>query len=114
VGPSGKTSWRGIAAALAVGPPALTVACARPAPRSHIVDIRGFAYLPATIQVAAGDTVIWINRDVVPHTATRDGRRWDSGTINAEQAWRLVATSPGSQPYYCAFHPAMRGELVVR
>jgi plastocyanin len=92
----------------------LAAACARPAPHPHTVEIRGFAYLPATLQVAAGDTVVWINRDVVPHTATRDDRLWDSGSINAEQSWRLVATSPGSQSYYCAFHPVMRGELVVR
>jgi plastocyanin len=92
----------------------LAAACARPAPRSHTVEIRGFAYLPATLQVAAGDTVVWINHDVVPHTATRDGRRWDSGSINAEQTWRWIAASPGSQPYYCAFHPVMRGTLVVR
>ena len=93
---------------------AVAAACVRPAPRSHTVEIRGFAYLPATLQVAAGDTVVWINRDAVPHTATRDGGRWDSGSINAEQTWRFTASSPGSQPYYCAFHPVMRGELVVR
>jgi plastocyanin len=78
------------------------------------VEIRGFAYLPATLEVAAGDTVVWINRDALPHTATADGRSWDSGSIGAEQAWRLTAPSPGSQPYYCAFHPVMRGEVVVR
>jgi plastocyanin len=50
----------------------------------------------------------------VPHTATQDGQGWDSGSIGAEQAWRLVATSGGSQPYYCTFHPSMRGVLVVR
>jgi plastocyanin len=103
-----------LAAALAVVPLALTAACGRPPLRSHTVEIRGFAYLPATLQVAEGDTVVWINRDAVPHTATRDGRRWDSGTINAEQGWRLIAASAGSQPYYCTFHPVMRGELVVR
>jgi plastocyanin len=78
------------------------------------VEIRGFAYLPATLQVAVGDTIVWINRDVVPHTATRDGQGWDSGSIGAEQPWSLVAASGGSQPYYCAFHPTMRGVLAVR
>jgi plastocyanin len=108
------TRLTSLAAVLAAVWLALTAACGWPAPRSHTVEIRGFAYLPATLQVAVGDTVVWINRDAVPHTATRDGRRWDSGSIEAEQAWRLIAASPGSQPYYCAFHPVMRGELVVR
>jgi plastocyanin len=108
------TRLTSLAAVLAAVWLALTAACARPAPRSHTVEIRGFAYLPATLEVAASDTVMWINRDVVPHTVTRDGRGWDSGSLGAEQAWRLVAASPGSHPYYCAFHPSMRGDLVVR
>lgn len=108
------TRLTSLAAVLAAVWLALTAGCGLPVPRSHTVEIRGFAYLPATLQVAVGDTVVWINRDAVPHTATRDGRRWDSGSIEAEQAWRLIAALPGSQPYYCAFHPVMRGELVVR
>jgi plastocyanin len=102
------------AAALTTVALGLAATCARPAPRSHIVEIRGFAYLPATLEVVAGDTVVWINRDVVPHTATRDGRGWDSGSLPAEQAWRLVVGSRGIQGYYCTFHPVMRGDLVVR
>ena len=108
------TRVAGLAAKLAALSLALTAGCAGPVPQRHTVEIRGFAYLPASLEVAVGDTVVWINRDAVPHTATRDGRRWDSGTIDAEQTWRLIAASPGSQPYYCAFHPVMRGELVVR
>lgn len=100
-----------VLAAVALG---LAAACARPASRSHTVEIRGFAYLPATLEVAVGDTVVWINRDAVPHTATRGGRGWESGGLNAEQAWRLVAGRQGSQPYYCAYHPNMRGILVMR
>ena len=109
-----STRVAGLTAASAAVALALTAACVGAAPRSHTVEIRGFAYLPATLQVVVGDTIVWINHDAVPHTATRDGQHWDSGTIAAEQAWRLVAASPGSQPYYCAFHPVMRGELVVR
>jgi plastocyanin len=106
---AGRSSRRLATAALG-----LAAACGRPAPRSHTVEIRGFAYQPAILQVAAGDTVVWINRDVVPHTATRDGRGWDSGSIDAEQSWRLVAAPGDSQAYYCVFHPNMRGVLAVR
>jgi plastocyanin len=102
------------AAALAAVALGLAAACAPPEPRSHSVEIRGFAYLPATLEIVAGDTVVWINRDAVPHTATGDGRGWDSDTLDTGEAWRLVAAQRGSQPYYCAFHPTMRGELVVR
>ena len=102
---------RRLAAAGALG---LATACGRPAPRSHTVEIRGFAYRPATLEVSAGDTVVWINRDVVPHTATRDGQGWNSGSIDADRTWSLVAVSGAGQAYYCVFHPNMRGVLAVR
>ncbi|MGH7527673.1 MAG: cupredoxin domain-containing protein [Gemmatimonadales bacterium] len=104
------TPWR---AGLAVAGLGLG-ACTRPAPRPHVVEIRGFAFAPATLELPAGDTVVWINHDVVPHTATREGGEWDSGSLGAEQVWRLVVTGKDSQPYYCAFHPTMRGVLMVR
>jgi plastocyanin len=104
----------GDAATLAAAALGLAVACAPQPPRAHTVEIRGFAYRPATLEVAAGDTVVWVNGDVVPHTVTRDGGGWDSGSVEGERAWRLIATPQGSQSYYCAFHPTMRGVLVVR
>lgn len=101
-------------AAVLVIAAALSAACASPAPRTHTVEIRGFVYVPATLEVAAGDTVVWINRDAVPHTATSDGDTWDSGNVGAEQSWRLVIQgSPATQPYYCEYHPNMRGAVVV-
>ena len=102
-----------VAAFAAIGL-ALPAACGRPAPRLHTVEISGFGYLPATLEVAAGDTVVWINRDAVPHTVTQDGGDWDSGSINAEQEWRWIAGPAGTQRYVCTFHPIMQGELVVR
>ena len=47
-------AWR-LAAAAALG---LAAACGRPAPRSYTVEIRGFAYLPATLEVTAGDPMM--------------------------------------------------------
>lgn len=88
--------------------------CSGPQPATHTVEIRGFAYIPATLRVAPGDTVVWINRDVVPHTVTDEGTAWDSGSLDAEATWRIVADSAASGEYYCVFHPTMRGELVVR
>ena len=111
---SGSMRAVGDAAALAAAALGLAVACTPPPPRAHTVEIRGFTYLPARLEVGAGDTVVWVNRDVVPHTVTRDGGRWDSGSVEGERAWRLIVTPQGSQSYYCAFHPTMRGVLVVR
>ena len=88
--------------------------CARHVPRTHTIEIRRFLFTPARLELAEGDTVVWVNHDIVPHTATSREGGWDSGSIDVEQSRRTVATQPGTQPYLCTFHPVMKGELVVR
>lgn len=92
----------------------LAAACGRgDAPRAHAVAIRGFVYAPDTLVAAPGDTVVWANADVVPHTATAAGR-WDTGQIGAGASGRTVAGAAGTYAYVCAYHPTMRGTLIVR
>jgi plastocyanin len=81
------------------------------APRAHLVELRGFAFAPAALSVAAGDTVVWRNADIVPHTATAAGE-WDSGSIASGGEWRWVA-EPGEYDYGCSLHPTMLGTLSV-
>lgn len=82
---------------------------------ARTVAIRAFQYQPATVTVQVGDTVAWTNDDLVPHTATATkGKRFDSGSIDAKQAWRYVARRKGTYSYECTFHPTMEGTLVVR
>ena len=85
-----------------------------PSPSTREVVIRSFAFAPATDTVQAGDTVRWINQDVVPHTATSRIGGFDSGTLESGQDWRYVARTPGTFAYECTLHPTMRGTLVVR
>ena len=93
----------------------LTLAsAAAPKPRTHTVALRGMRNVPATLVVRAGDTVVWKNEDVVPHTATDRGKAFDSGNIEPGASWSYVAGRKGTFPYYCAYHPNTRGRLVVR
>jgi plastocyanin len=80
---------------------------------THTIEIRNFAFAPARLQVAVGDTVVWINRDVVPHTVTDSLARWDSGELGAGDRWTWVASEAGRFRYLCAYHPSMRGTLEV-
>jgi plastocyanin len=89
-------------------------ACAPRSPRSQQVTVRDFTYQPATIVVAPGDTIIWLNTDFVPHTATADDKAWDSKTLAAGATWRLVADTLGRYRYGCVFHPNMEGTIEVR
>ena len=82
--------------------------------RIHIVEIHGMAFHPASLKVSVGDTVIWINRDIVPHTVTGGGRRqWDSGQLQQGDSSRYVPRRAGRAPYICTLHPTMKGLLII-
>lgn len=82
--------------------------------QTHIVEISGMAFTPSALDVAVGDTVTWINRDVVPHTATAENGAWDSGSLGQGEEWSLVVKASGPVDYRCAFHPRMTGVVSVR
>ena len=86
----------------------------RVAPARHDVVIKAFAFTPVALTVAAGDTVVWVNQDIVPHTATADDGRWGSDTLRTGAAWRRVFDEPGAHPYACQLHPVMKARVEAR
>lgn len=88
--------------------------CGGDPPRSHTVTIDRFEYQPPTLAVNAGDTVIWNNGDLVPHTATSQAIGLETGSLAPGASAVHVAGRKGTYEYVCRFHPAMAGRLVVR
>ncbi len=73
------------------------------------------AFHPDSMVVAPGDTIVWINRDLVPHTATAERfPGWDTGILLQERSGSVVAERPGEMRYLCVLHPGMRGTLIIR
>ena len=70
---------------------------------------------PQTLTVKVGDRITWINKDLVPHTATAasGGKMFDSRSIASNASWTLVADKAGRYTYVCALHPTMTGILTV-
>ena len=79
----------------------------------HVIEIRGLEFRPHELVVAPGDTVVWINRDLVPHTATADDATWDSETIDANQEWRIIVREGMRETYLCLHHPTMKGRFRI-
>lgn len=79
-----------------------------------MVEITNFEFRPDTLTVAVGDTVVWLNRDVVPHTASAQDRLWDSGSIGAGASWTYVVSTAVETVYICTLHPSMKGWVAVR
>jgi plastocyanin len=84
----------------------------RPKPKRHTVRMEGMVFMPAALEVAAGDTVVWVNKDLVPHAATTAG--FDSKAIEFNQSYRHTFSTPGEFEYVCPFHPTMKGKVQVR
>ncbi len=80
--------------------------------KTRTVTIEGMKFAPAALTVKRGDTLVWDNRDLVPHTATARGV-FDSGAIAPGTSWRMVAQKPGRYEVVCAFHPTMKAVLVI-
>jgi plastocyanin len=100
-----------VGAAGGLGAAALAGTAGRAAPVTHTVTIDASSYRPARLAVHVGDTVVWVNEDVIPHTATAAGRRFDSQTIAAGASWRLTIEARGATDYTCLFHPTMTGRI---
>lgn len=76
-----------------------------------------FGFTPDTITVVIGknNTVLWINDDAAPHTATSDTAGvFDSGTISSGGTYQHTFTTPGTYAYHCSFHPWMQGTVIVK
>jgi plastocyanin len=85
---------------------------APPASHEHVIAIAGmhFGAVPAGLRV--GDTVLWVNRDIVVHSATARDRSFDV-TLQPRQSVRVTLRRAGNVAFFCRFHPAMQGTLPV-
>jgi plastocyanin len=85
----------------------------QPKRRTHTVTIEGMRFQPEVLTVARGDTIVWINKDIVPHTATSKTGGFDSKDIQVDKAWQYTARQRGEFAYICTFHPTMTATLQV-
>ena len=84
-------------------------------PQTHTIEISSMAFHPERLQVEPGDTIIWINRDIVPHTSTSLRKPgWDTGQLLQGQRGVWIPRRAGNSEYRCELHPTMVGRLVVR
>ena len=86
----------------------LPLACGRQ-PQAHPIEMRQFKFEPAAIEVRSGDTLVFTNHDIVPHTATARDTSWNTGEIAANATTRIVVT--GNAHYFCLYHPNMTASV---
>lgn len=78
------------------------------------MTIADFAYVPRTLQVAAGTKVTWTNRDTANHTVTFAKGPGDLGNIDPGRRVSARFARAGRYAYLCQYHPSMHGVIAVR
>lgn len=80
------------------------------------VDIKEFAYSPATITVKKGTTVTWTNQDSVKHNVAPTDETNDfkaSELLGKGESYSATFNTVGTFDYICTPHPYMKGKVVV-
>lgn len=80
------------------------------------IEIKDFAFTPATIKIKAGTTVTWTNKDSVQHNVVADKESSDapkSELLAKDESYEFTFNKPGTYSYHCSPHPNMKGTVIV-
>jgi plastocyanin len=102
-----------IAMLLLAGTPSVT-ANDQPSGASADVKIDNFSFGPQTLTVSVGTTVVWTNRDDIPHTVVSTDGVFKSKVRDTDEKFSYTFTKAGTYPYFCSVHPKMTGKVVVQ
>ena len=79
----------------------------------HTVEIKGLKFIPALLTVEKGDSVIWINKDIVAHDVTEEiTKAWSSSKLTSGKSWGM--TIEKDFDYFCSLHVVMQGKLRIK
>src|ERR1700730_724005 len=106
-------AWRGHCRAFFI---ALTL-CAAPALPARAADmevnIDNFAFTPKVLTVKAGTTIVFRNRDDIPHSVVGSMGEFHSKALDTDDSFSFAFAQAGTYPYSCGLHPKMQGRIVV-
>jgi plastocyanin len=84
------------------------------APALHTVQIDNMKFTPDNLNLIRGDSILWINKDIVPHTVTAEDNSFDSKSIAPGESWKMRPRKAGKVFYKCSFHPVMKATFIAR
>ena len=84
-----------------------------PEPVTHTVVIEAMRFQPDQLTIKAGDAVMWVNKDLFPHTVRSRAGRFESPDMKPGESWTYTVTKSGDLPYVCTLHPTMTARLRV-
>ena len=85
----------------------------QPSGETHVIEISGLKFVPDNVDAQPGDTITWMNLDIVPHTATSKDGSWETGTLAKNESKSLVVAEGMASAYFCKFHPNMTATITT-
>lgn len=87
----------------------------QPAGGQHIVDMQNKTYVPRYTTVAAGDTLRFVNSDLIQHNvfSSTGKSAFDLGTFGGGLSRQVRLLAPGVVKVYCNIHPQMAAFVQV-
>jgi plastocyanin len=76
------------------------------------ITMENLVFSPAEVSANVGDTIEWVNKDILAHTATARNGDFDV-TMPPKKTVTQVLKKAGSIDYYCRYHPNMKATLTV-
>ena len=77
------------------------------------VTIDNFAFTPKELTVKAGTTIVFRNRDDIPHSVVGTKGEFHSKALDTDDSFSFTFTKAGTYDYTCGLHPKMQGRIVV-
>ncbi|HKU05726.1 MAG TPA: cupredoxin domain-containing protein [Bradyrhizobium sp.] len=76
------------------------------------IVMENLVFVPAEISAKVGDTIEWVNKDVLVHSATARNGDFDVN-IPPKKTVSSVLKKAGTVEYYCRYHPNMKAVLKI-
>lgn len=107
-----RASLRGSLVAAAMPAIALALVPGAAQAKTHTIVVEKMRFGPAPAGLRVGDTIVWVNRDPVRHTATARDESFNVD-LPPGKSGKVVVRRAGAITVYCVFHPAMTGKLTI-
>ena len=77
------------------------------------VNIDNFAFTPKELTVKTGTTIVFRNRDDIPHSVVGANGEFHSKALDTDDSFSFIFAKAGTYAYSCGLHPRMQGTITV-
>jgi|SRR5882672_9803066 len=89
------------------------VSAAPPGASGSRVTIENYSFVPATLKIAVGTSITWINKDDDVHTVVDAAGAFRSGALDGGQDYSYTFAKAGVYRIGCSMHPQMSETIIV-